>query len=161
VKPLADGALVGKKAPGPGAIDDDRLEILGTAVALLEQPALEKRQTEQTEVFGADRYPRRHRLRLACCRRKVFEIELLKSPAPFGAGCRRTRCATHREPLEAPLQLIPERDDATGGVVLRRRQRNRPAEDVVRIEPEIDAPQLLQADEQQTRHDQHGVAMAN
>src|SRR6185503_9192815 len=54
----------------------------------------------------------------------------------------------------AAFELAPERRDLSGLAILSRGQPHRRADDVVRVEAEIDLAQRVEAGEEQPRHDE-------
>ena len=151
----SDGAAVREEAPRPGAIDDDGENVRRLGVALLEQAPVEQWQTEDAEVVGAHRNPRRDRLRLPRRRRRVLEIEVVEV-----VDVVRRTAVGERDPGDAgnrgdaPVQILPERGHPSGVGVLRRGQQDEAGDDVARVEAQVDAPQLIEAHHEQRRDDE-------
>ena len=152
---LANGAVIRKEAPCPGAIDDDGFEILPLPVDLLEQPAFEQGQAEDAEVVGRRVHPWGHRLRLSGWRRLFFEIEVVVLADAIRRSAVAVGKTRHtRKRLDPPLELVVEALDARRIGVRRARQANRSGEDIAAVEAEVDVLECVETAKQQSGNDQ-------
>ena len=151
--PLPDRAVVREESPRPRAIDDDRVWDVGLHVTLIQQAAFDQRQTQRLDELRRYRDPRRHRLRLI--RRLRFEREVIVLARLVRRHAIRIRDARHAwQRGDSPLQLVPERFDASGILILRARQPNGAGQHLLGLEAHINQLELIEAHEQQARDDQ-------
>ena len=154
-QPASDRAPVRKEPRRPGLVDDDDGRRRRQRVAIVEQTSLHERHADDAEIVGRYGQPRDGGLRMSRRRGRVLEIEVVevvhvrRRPA---VGERDTRHP--RNGGDAALYLVPERRHARRIDLSCRRLRQLRGHDVVRLEPEIDVSELVEADEQQCGDDQ-------